>query len=275
VGKTAGELQNEIYNLFVPKWYRHLTVTVTAGERVYYVTGEVKVPGQKVYIGQMTVTKAITSAGDFTDFANHKKVWLIRANGQRIKVNCNEALQDATRDSAGLSQRPDPGAAPNLLMVQFNILSGRKAGAQLAARRFPFRIGRAPGNELQLDDDGIWDQHLTLEFNRQKGFTLATAPNALVNINGGPVQTAILRNGDIITLGSANSSSGWLSPASAACACVKPSSGRCWRPSLPPVRVDLLAHPLVPKCRVPVKTMARLRSSAAAMTSASRTEPPG
>ena len=88
-------------------------------------------------------------------------------------------------------------------MVQFNILSGRKAGAQTAARRFPFRIGRAPGNELQLDDDGIWDQHLTLEFNRQKGFTLATAPNALVTINGGLVQTAILRNGDIITLGSA------------------------------------------------------------------------
>jgi pSer/pThr/pTyr-binding forkhead associated (FHA) protein len=88
-------------------------------------------------------------------------------------------------------------------MVQFNILSGKKAGALSAARRFPFRIGRAPGNDLQLDDDGIWDQHLTLEFNRQNGFTLATAPNALVTINGGPVQTAILRNGDIITLGSA------------------------------------------------------------------------
>jgi pSer/pThr/pTyr-binding forkhead associated (FHA) protein len=88
-------------------------------------------------------------------------------------------------------------------MVQFNILSGRKAGVQSAARRFPFRIGRAPGNELQLDDDGIWDQHLTLEFNRQKGFTLAIAPNALVAINSGLVQTAILRNGDIITLGSA------------------------------------------------------------------------
>jgi pSer/pThr/pTyr-binding forkhead associated (FHA) protein len=88
-------------------------------------------------------------------------------------------------------------------MVQFNILSGKKAGAQSTARRFPFRIGRAPGNELQLDDDGIWNLHLTLEFNRQKGFTLATAPNALVTINGGPVQTAVLRNGDIITLGSA------------------------------------------------------------------------
>ena len=88
-------------------------------------------------------------------------------------------------------------------MVQFNILTGKKAGAQPAARRFPFRIGRAPGNDLQLDDDGIWDQHLTLDFNRQKGFTLATAPNALVTVNGGPVQTAILRNGDFITLGSA------------------------------------------------------------------------
>ena len=88
-------------------------------------------------------------------------------------------------------------------MVQFNILSGKKAGAQSAARRFPFRIGRAPGNELQLDDDGVWDQHLALEFNREKGFTLVTAPNALAAVNGEPVQTAVLRSGDIITIGSA------------------------------------------------------------------------
>ncbi|MGO9588391.1 MAG: polysaccharide biosynthesis/export family protein [Limisphaerales bacterium] len=97
-GKTAGELQNEIYNLYVPKLYRHLTVTVNTGDRVYYVTGEVKGPGRQLYAGQMTVTKAITTAGDFTDFANHKKVWLIRANGQRIKVNCDKALQDASQD---------------------------------------------------------------------------------------------------------------------------------------------------------------------------------
>jgi polysaccharide export outer membrane protein len=97
-GKTAGELQNEIYNLYVPKLYRHLTVTVVPGERVYYVTGEVKQPGRQLYVGQMTVTKAITTAGDFTDFANHRKVWLIRANGQHIKVNCNAALKDASKD---------------------------------------------------------------------------------------------------------------------------------------------------------------------------------
>jgi polysaccharide export outer membrane protein len=99
-GKTAGELQNEIYNLYVPSLYRHLTVTVNTGDRVYYVTGEVKAPGRQLYAGQMTVTKAITTAGDFTDFANHKKVWLIRSNGQRIKVNCDKALQDASQDPA-------------------------------------------------------------------------------------------------------------------------------------------------------------------------------
>jgi polysaccharide export outer membrane protein len=97
-GKTAGEVQNEIYNLYVPKLYRHLTVTVNTGDRVYYVTGEVKQPGRQLYAGQMTVTKAITTAGDFTDFANHTKVWLIRANGQRIKVNCNDALRDSSKD---------------------------------------------------------------------------------------------------------------------------------------------------------------------------------
>jgi len=97
-GRTAGELQNEIYNLYVPKYYRHLTVTVITGDRVYYVTGEVKAPGRQLYVGQMTVTKAITTAGDFTDFANHKKVRLIRANGQIIKVNCDKALQDSSQD---------------------------------------------------------------------------------------------------------------------------------------------------------------------------------
>jgi len=97
-GKTAGELQNEIYSLYVPKYYRHLTVTVNTGDRVYYVTGEVKAPGRQLYTGQMTVNKAITTAGDFTDFANHSKVWLIRANGQRIKVNCDKALRDPSLD---------------------------------------------------------------------------------------------------------------------------------------------------------------------------------
>jgi len=87
-------------------------------------------------------------------------------------------------------------------MVQFNVLSGKKAGNQSVARHFPFRIGRATESDLPLDDDGVWDQHLILEFQRETGFTLTTVSNALASVNGRPVQTAVLRNGDLITLGS-------------------------------------------------------------------------
>ena len=64
-GKTAGELQNDIHDLYVPKYYTHLNVT---------------------------------SAGDFTDFANRKKDWLIRANGQRIRVNCDDIMDGSAPD---------------------------------------------------------------------------------------------------------------------------------------------------------------------------------
>ena len=87
-------------------------------------------------------------------------------------------------------------------MIQLRVLSGQKAGSQPVVRRFPFRIGRGTGNDLQLNDGGVWDEHLALVF-QGEGFNLAVAPNALVAVNGRPFQNQILRNGDIITVGSA------------------------------------------------------------------------
>jgi len=87
-------------------------------------------------------------------------------------------------------------------MVELHILAGKQAGSQSVVRRFPFRIGRAGDNDLQLTDDGAWDQHLTLEFHRREGFRLVTAPNALVMVNSKPVEMMLLRNGDLITVGS-------------------------------------------------------------------------
>jgi hypothetical protein len=87
-------------------------------------------------------------------------------------------------------------------MIQLNILSGKQAGTHKVARHFPFSVGRAAGNELQLQDDGVWDQHLGIGFEPRLGFNLITAPNALVTVNGEPAQTLILRNGDIISVGS-------------------------------------------------------------------------
>ena len=97
-------------------------------------------------------------------------------------------------------------------MIQLHVLSGKKAGDRLDARRFPFRVGRAPQNDLPLEDDGVWEQHLTLEFQRKNGICLTAAPNAIVTINGKQAASTLLRNGDIITLGSAKIQF-WLAPA--------------------------------------------------------------
>lgn len=97
-------------------------------------------------------------------------------------------------------------------MIQLHVLSGKKAGSRVAAGHFPFRIGRDPENDLPLDDDGVWGQHLVLQFSGKEGFRLATAPDAIATVNSNPAGEAVLRNGDIITLGSAKLQF-WIAPA--------------------------------------------------------------
>ena len=103
-GKTIGELEDTIHDLYVPKIYTHLNVTVkTSSDRVSYIRGEVKSPGRLIYAGPITVSKAITSAGDFTEYANRSKVWIVRSNGDRFKLNVNDILD---------GDQPDPPVYP-------------------------------------------------------------------------------------------------------------------------------------------------------------------
>ena len=88
-------------------------------------------------------------------------------------------------------------------MVQFRILTGKKAGVQWTARRFPVRVGRAPGADLQLEDDGVWDEHFQLAFRSGEGFVLTTSGEALTSVNGETSPECLLRNGDIIEAGGA------------------------------------------------------------------------
>jgi hypothetical protein len=48
----------------------------------------------------------------------------------------------------------------------------------------------------------VWDEHFQVSFNPAAGFALETKPDALVTANGQPVQRTILRNGDLIEIGS-------------------------------------------------------------------------
>ena len=96
-------------------------------------------------------------------------------------------------------------------MVQLHVLSGKKNGTRVSIRKFPFRIGRAPGNHLQLDDDGVWDRHAAIQIKRKEGFYIAAATDALVTVNNARVDTTPLRVGDIFTVGSARVQF-WLTP---------------------------------------------------------------
>jgi protein involved in polysaccharide export with SLBB domain len=99
-GKTRGDLANEIHRFYVPNYYPTMTVMVDfqPNTQFYIVGGEVKQPGRQVYLGPIHVLGAIRSAGDFSDFANKRKVKLTRVDGRILTVNCKKALEDPTLD---------------------------------------------------------------------------------------------------------------------------------------------------------------------------------
>src|SRR5437762_2811665 len=87
-------------------------------------------------------------------------------------------------------------------MVQLNILTGKMAGTSWSTRRFPVHIGRTPEADLQIEENGVWEKHLELKQTRAEGFVLQSRPEAPASINGEPAKEGVLRNGDIIQLGS-------------------------------------------------------------------------
>ena len=98
-GKTIGKLEQELEKEYVPKIYRTINVTIRTADRFYFVGGEVRQPSRQPYVGRITVTQAIQSAGDFTDFADQRKVRVIRANNKVQIVDCKAALEDPTKDA--------------------------------------------------------------------------------------------------------------------------------------------------------------------------------
>jgi len=97
-GKKIGELQAELQDKYVPSYWRSATVTLRRMESYYFVGGEVRNPGQKPYLSQMTVLKAIEAGGGFTEYGKRSSVQIIRVTGQKEKVNCNRALKDPALD---------------------------------------------------------------------------------------------------------------------------------------------------------------------------------
>jgi protein involved in polysaccharide export with SLBB domain len=98
--KTCRQLEKEVRERYVPKLYKQMTVTVaiSGGTRFYTVDGEVKMPNKQPWIGRTTLRQAIASCGDFTDFANRRKVRLTRADGSSQEINILKVIQGKSPD---------------------------------------------------------------------------------------------------------------------------------------------------------------------------------
>ena len=96
-GRSVTDLEKEIHERYVPRFYVNLTVTVKAQDRFFYVEGEVKMPSRVEYRGDITVLGAISAAGGFTEFANPKTVKILRGD-KTIIVNCVKAKEEPKLD---------------------------------------------------------------------------------------------------------------------------------------------------------------------------------
>jgi polysaccharide export outer membrane protein len=63
----------------------------------YYMTGEVKRPGPYPLVTPLTILEAISHAGGLRDFANSKKIVIMR-NGERLKFNYKDVIKGKNLD---------------------------------------------------------------------------------------------------------------------------------------------------------------------------------
>ena len=98
-GKSKLQLQDEIIAYYVPEYFQRMTVNISLQEQFFSVMGEVRNPSRQLYLGQMTVLKAIAAAGGFTEFAKKSRVYVIRPGQKdRIRVDADDAQSKPEMD---------------------------------------------------------------------------------------------------------------------------------------------------------------------------------
>ena len=97
-GRTGSELERAIRSAYIDgKIYKNITVNVILPEQTYYVRGEVKTPGRYPLSSGVTILQAIAVAGGFTDFANAKKVKVVRG-GKYFFVDTKDLERKPEKD---------------------------------------------------------------------------------------------------------------------------------------------------------------------------------
>jgi len=109
-GKTPAKLSKEIEDTLKEKEILNrlqVNVQVTAiNSKKYSINGEVAKPGSFPLVVPTKVMQALVNAGGFKDFANKKKIEIIRGD-QRLKFNWNEVIKGKNLDQNVFLQAGD------------------------------------------------------------------------------------------------------------------------------------------------------------------------
>lgn len=98
LGLTSAELQRRIHDAYINEQiYRQISVNVMLSTQSYFVRGEVRQPGRFPLTSGMTLLKAIAAAGGYTEFANPRRVEIVRGDVTRTE-NARRIEQDPSRD---------------------------------------------------------------------------------------------------------------------------------------------------------------------------------
>jgi protein involved in polysaccharide export with SLBB domain len=97
-GVSTAELSQRIRETYLAKRiYMAVDVSVTVTERFVYVGGEVQRPGRIIWTPDLTVAKAIQSAGGFSLYAKETGVILVRDNNA-YPIDVKIAQKNPTQD---------------------------------------------------------------------------------------------------------------------------------------------------------------------------------
>jgi protein involved in polysaccharide export with SLBB domain len=96
-GLTTSELAEHIEANYMPRYYVRCTATVTVAQRFFYVGGEVRGPSRFLWSEDTTLLKAISTAGGFTDYANHRRVELIHGKDRQV-FDYDELRRNPSKD---------------------------------------------------------------------------------------------------------------------------------------------------------------------------------
>jgi len=107
-GKTPEQLRKNIAEL-LSEYVQNPDVMVSVQSvqsKRFYITGEVGRPGAYQLVVPTSVLQALTNAGGFREFANTKKITIMR-NGQLIKFNYKEVIKGKNLQQNILLQNGD------------------------------------------------------------------------------------------------------------------------------------------------------------------------